>query len=74
MTFAQAFSTLKETRTLSTELLRPLGISFENFLWFSQLSGVRHETVLNELIAHLEALAATSNIEAFTARNLARNR
>jgi hypothetical protein len=69
MTFAQALSALKETRTLSTELLRPLGITFENFLWFSQLSGVRHETVLNELIAHLEALAATSNIEAFTARN-----
>jgi hypothetical protein len=69
MTFAQALSALKETRTLSTELLRPLGISFENFLRFSQLSGIRHETVLNELIAHLEALAATSNIEAFTARN-----
>ena len=69
MTFAQAFSALKETRTLSTELLRPLGISFENFLRFSQLSGVRRETVLNELIAHLETLAATSNIEAFTARN-----
>ena len=47
MTFAQAFSALKETRTLSTELLRPLGIPFENF----------------------ETLAATSNIEAFTARN-----
>jgi hypothetical protein len=69
MTFAEALNTLKETRTLNTELLRPLGITFENFLRFSQLSGVQHETVLNELIAHLEALAATSNIEAFTARN-----
>ena len=69
MTFAEALNTLKETRTLSTELLPTLGISFENFLWFSQLSSNRHEAVLNELIAHLEALAATSNIEAFTARN-----
>ncbi len=69
MTFAQAFSALKETRTLSTELLRPLGISFENFLRFSQLSSVRQKAAMNELIAHLEALAATSNIEAFTARN-----
>ena len=69
MTFAEALNTLKETRTLSTELLRPLGISFENFLRFSQLSSNRHEAVLNELIAHLETLAATSNIEAFTARN-----
>ena len=69
MTFAQALSALKETRTLSTELLRPLGISFENFLRFSQLSSVRQKAAMNELIAHLEALAATSNIEAFTARN-----
>ena len=69
MTFAQAFSALKETGTLNTELLRPLGISFENFLRFSQLSSVRQKAAMNELIAHLEALAATSNIEAFTARN-----
>ncbi len=69
MTFAQALNTLKETRTLTTELLRPLGISFENFLRFSQLSSNRHEAVLNELIAHLEALNACSNNEAFHARN-----
>tara|TARA_B100000131_G_scaffold297778_1_gene316834 strand:- start:96 stop:308 length:213 start_codon:yes stop_codon:yes gene_type:complete len=69
MTFAQALNALKETRTLSTNLLAPLGISFENFLRFAQVSSDRQEALLDKLIVHLEALNACPNNEAFHARN-----
>lgn len=41
MTKKQAIQKLTDTRILSTDLLEPLGISFETFLKLSQLN--RHE-------------------------------
>ncbi len=54
MTYNQALDTLKETRVLSTNLLSPLGIPFENFLRFAQLSTERQESLMTKMIAHLE--------------------
>ena len=54
MTFAQALTQLTETRTLSTDLLAPLGIPFENFLRLAQMSDERHQALLTKIINHLE--------------------
>lgn len=55
MTFNQALHKLQSTRTLSTELLSPLGIPFENFLRFAQLSSERQEILMDKIIAHLSS-------------------
>ena len=52
--FAQALAKLKETRQLSTDLLKPLSIPFENFLRFGQLSAERQQMIMTSLITHLE--------------------
>ena len=57
MTFIQALNKLKETRTLSTNLLEPLHVSFEFFLRFAQLTDEGSEKVLSLLIEKLEAKA-----------------
>ena len=58
MTFIQALNKLKETRTLSTNLLEPLHVSFEFFLRFAQLSDKGSEKVLSRLIEKLESKAS----------------
>tara|TARA_A100001015_G_C14973893_1_gene706353 strand:+ start:434 stop:667 length:234 start_codon:yes stop_codon:yes gene_type:complete len=55
--FAQALAKLKETRQLSTDLLKPLAIPFENFLRFGQLSAKKQQKTMTSLIAHLEKCA-----------------
>jgi len=53
MTRAQAIAKLVETRELSTDLLDPLGISFEAWLHFAQLSSERAAEITAQLIAKL---------------------
>ena len=55
--FNQAFTKLKETRRLSTDLLKPLAIPFENFLRFAQLSDAKQEQLMTDLIEHFEHCA-----------------
>ncbi len=55
--FNKALIKLKETRRLSTDLLKPLSIPFENFLRFSQLSDAKQEQLMVKLIKHLEYCA-----------------
>ncbi len=54
MTYNQALDTLIKTKTLSTDLLSPLNIPFENFLRFAQLSKEQQDRTMIKLIAHLE--------------------
>jgi len=55
--FNKAFTKLKETRQLSTDLLKPLAIPFENFLRFFQLSDAKQEQLMTDLIEHFEYCA-----------------
>lgn len=51
LTKEQAIVKLRETKELSTDLLEPLGISFESFLRFAQLSDARANAIVDKLIA-----------------------
>lgn len=57
MTRADALARLKATRQLSTEMLDPLGIRFESFLRFSQLSDASAADIVTKLILKLESEA-----------------
>ena len=50
MTKKEAIKKLTETKILSTDLLEPLGISFETFLKFSQMNKKQQEEAINNLI------------------------
>jgi hypothetical protein len=54
MTYNKALDTLKSTRQLRTNLLGPLGIPFENFLRFGQLTTTQQDVLMTKLITHLE--------------------
>ena len=53
MTFNKALTQLKTTGTLTTEIISPLGVTFEQFLRFSQLSPERQNNAIQRLIAKL---------------------
>ena len=53
MTKEQAIQKLTSTRILSTDLLEPLGISFETFLKFAQLNKQQQEDAIRNLIIKL---------------------
>tara|TARA_B100000900_G_scaffold169739_2_gene144175 strand:- start:560 stop:739 length:180 start_codon:yes stop_codon:yes gene_type:complete len=55
MTFNQALQKLKDERTLYTDMLEPLNLSFEYFLRMAQLSDKGLAKVTDRLIAHLES-------------------
>jgi len=57
MTFNQALERLKDERTLYTDMLEPLNLSFEFFLRMGQLNDKGLAKVTDRLIAHLEAKA-----------------
>ena len=50
MTKQQALKELRETKTLTTRMLKPLGVSFETFLKYSQLTKEKREEVIREVI------------------------
>lgn len=54
MTQAQALHTLKTTRKLNTAMLKPLGVTFEQFLRFAQLGPVTTEKAVDLLIERTE--------------------
>jgi len=54
MTYNEALDTLIKSRTLTSNLLAPLRIPFENFLRFGQLTEEKQERTMTKLIAHLE--------------------
>ena len=56
MTTKQALETLKATRKLRTNMLKPLGVTFEQFLRFAQLSPEVSERAVDMLIARTEGL------------------
>ena len=58
MTFNQALQKLKDDRILYTDMLEPLGLSFEFFLRFAQLSDKGVAKVTDRLISHLEKKAS----------------
>ena len=59
MTFNQALQKLKSDRTLYTNMLEPLNLSFEFFLRMGQLRSKEDiEKVTDRLITHLEKKAS----------------
>ena len=59
MTFNQALQKLKDERTLYTDMLEPLNLSFEFFLRMGQLRSKEDtENVTDRLIAHPEKKAS----------------
>ena len=54
MTRAQALHTLKTTRKLNTAMLKPLGVTFEQFLRFAQLGPATTELAVDRLIERTE--------------------
>ena len=58
MTFNQALQKLKDERTLYTDMLEPLGLSFEFFLRFAQLSDKGVAKVTDRLISHFDSQAS----------------
>jgi hypothetical protein len=52
MTREQAIKRLVKTRQLDTRMLDSLGISFETFLQFSQLSKEATERAIDRMIKH----------------------
>jgi hypothetical protein len=52
----QALDKLKSSRQLSTDLLKPLGISMNQFLRYSQkpMSDAQEDEFISRLIAHFE--------------------
>ena len=55
MTYEKAVEQLNSTRTLSTELLKPLNISMEVFLRLGQMSKERRDSAVERLIKKLNA-------------------
>ena len=61
MTFNQALQKLKDDRTLYTDMLEPLNLSFEFFLSLSQLTSKNdYEKVTDRLITYLESKSQAS--------------
>ena len=54
MSRTEALRLLKSTRTLSTNMLEPLGIPFENFLRLAQMDRERRQIMIDKIIKHLE--------------------
>ena len=54
MTQTQALHTLKTTRKLNTAMLKPLGVTFEQFLRFAQLGPATTEKAIDRLIKRTE--------------------
>jgi hypothetical protein len=54
MTRKKAIAQLKETKQLTTAMLKPLNISFESFLRFAQLPSDKCKQIIEQLIAQLE--------------------
>ena len=52
MTRKQAVKKLTETKKLTTEMLKPLGISFDSFLTFAQLSNEKAAAMTEKLISY----------------------
>lgn len=59
MTKEQAIAKLTETRSLSTDLLEPLGLSFESWLRFAQQPKETCEKVVADLIEYYNGDAET---------------
>ena len=57
MTFLEAFNQLKTTRTLTTSLIAPLGISMDRFLRLSSMNRHKQDEAIKRLIAVLEKKA-----------------
>jgi hypothetical protein len=55
LTKAEAVQKLTKTRSLSTDLLEPLGLPFESWLRFAQAPEEVRTTVVNDLIAFYNA-------------------
>ena len=55
MTYEKAVKQLNETRTLSTDLLKPLNISMEAFLRLGQMSKERSDLAVERLIKKLNS-------------------
>ena len=58
MTFLEAFNQLKTTRTLTTSLIAPLGISMDQFLMLSSMNRHRQDETIKRLIVILEKKVA----------------
>ena len=54
MKYNKALDKLIKTRVLTTGLLKPLHIPFENFLRYAQMNDDRQEQLIDSLILHLE--------------------
>lgn len=54
MTRKEAIRELVKTRSLSTNLLAPLGISFESFLTLAQIPTEKANLIVEKFIAKLE--------------------
>ena len=54
MTQTQALHTLKTTRKLNTAMLKPLGVTFEQFLRFAQLGPATTQKAIDLLIERTE--------------------
>ena len=55
MTFEKAVKQLNNTRILSTDLLKPLNISFESFLRLGQMSKEHRDLAVERLIQKLNS-------------------
>ena len=55
MTYEKAVKQLNETHILSTDLLKPLGISFESFLRLGQMSQNQQDLAVKRLIKKLNS-------------------
>ena len=55
MTYEKAVEQLNSTRTLSTDLLKPLNISMEAFLRLGQMSKERSDLAVERLIKKLNS-------------------
>ena len=55
MTYEKAVKQLNNTRILSTDLLKPLNISFESFLRLGQMSQDQRDAAVERLIKKLNA-------------------
>ena len=53
MTRDEAVRKLVETRKLYTDMLKPLGVTFEQFLQFAQMSDTAQERAIGRLIEKL---------------------
>ena len=54
MTPKQAYQELKKTRTISTAMLKPLGVSMDQFLQLGQLPKAKHDEIIDKYLKHLE--------------------